>query len=166
MIGPAFNLILSFTIALILHEFGHWAAARFCSVPVTAVGLGWGPKLCGRILGKIDYQLRLLPLGAFIRMDMRTLQSRPLIQQLLVLGAGIIVNIVLCVLTWPSTFAVLNLALAVGNILPLYQHDGWKSCLVISRRLIGHANPVVEWSITVFGALLGLGLVGKALNAF
>jgi Zn-dependent protease len=166
MISPIFDLIVSFTIALILHEFGHLVAAKFCSVPVTAVGLGWGPKLCSRSLRNIDCQLRLLPFGAFVRMDMRALQARPLHQQLFVLGAGVVMNLILCALTWGSTFSLVNLALAVGNILPLYQHDGWKSCLVISRRLIGHANPVIEWSITICGALGSLGLIAKALNAF
>ena len=162
MIGPAFNLIISFIIALILHELGHWMAARLCSVPVTAVGLGWGPKLCSQTLGNVNWQLRVLPFGAFVRMDMVTLQKRPLPQQLFVLSAGVMMNFLLCVLTWRSTFALLNLALAIGNLLPLYQHDGWKSCLVVSRWILGKQHSVVEWSITVIGALMGMVLLAGA----
>jgi membrane-associated protease RseP (regulator of RpoE activity) len=165
MIAPTLNFILSFTFALILHELGHLTAARLCAVPVTEIGLGWGPKLWRTTLHNVDCQLRLLPLGAFVRMDMAELQRRPLYQQLFVLFAGIIANVLLFAFTWQTTFGLLNLGLAIGNVLPLYQHDGWKSCLVISRWLFGRPSPVVEWSITVMGGLICLVLFGSVLVA-
>ncbi|HXQ33877.1 MAG TPA: site-2 protease family protein, partial [Anaerolineales bacterium] len=125
------NAIVSFIAALVLHELGHFFAARICSVPIKQAGLGWGPKLCGVRVSDVEYQLRALPVGAYIQMDMVVLQTRPLLQQLFVLGAGIGVNLLLCVLTWGSLFSTLNLALAIGNIVPFYQLDGWKSGMVI-----------------------------------
>ncbi|HEV7397627.1 MAG TPA: site-2 protease family protein, partial [Pyrinomonadaceae bacterium] len=130
----AINIILSFAGALVLHELGHFLAARVCGVPVTQAGLGWGPKLFGFRVKGVDYQLRLFPVGAYIRMDMARLQSRPLVQQLFVLLAGIAMNVFLGVVTWGTLFSTLNLALAVGNLFPLYQQDGWKSGMVIFRR--------------------------------
>ena len=58
------------------------------SVPIKQAGFGWGPKLFGVRFSKVDCQLRLLPVGAYVQMDLVALQRRPLLQQLFVLGAG------------------------------------------------------------------------------
>lgn len=160
------NIILSFAGALVLHEMGHFLAARACRVPVTQAGFGWGPKLFGLRVNGVDYQLRLLPLGAYIRMDMSGLQRRPLFQQLLVLLAGIAVNLVLSAMAWGTFFGTLNLVLAVGNLFPLYQQDGWKSGMVIFRRLFGRSSHLVEWSFTISGGLMSLALLARGLFSF
>jgi membrane-associated protease RseP (regulator of RpoE activity) len=165
MYESIFNISLSFVLALVLHEMGHFLAARACRVQVTQAGLGWGPKVFGFNLKGVDYQLRLLPLGAFIRMDMAGLQKRPLFQQLSVLLAGIAVNLILAVVTWGSFFGTLNLVLALGNLLPLYQQDGWKSGMVIFRRVFKRASPLVEWSFTLSPGLVGLILMTRAFFA-
>jgi hypothetical protein len=160
----ALNLILCFSAALVLHELGHYIAARICGIPVKEVGIGWGPKLFEHRIGQqLDLHIRLLPLGAYVRMDMSTLVSRSLSQQLFVLGAGIAVNLLLFFLTAGTAFGALNLGLAIGNTLPLYQQDGWKGGIAVCRRIFGQPNPIVEWSLTISGALLGLFIVAKAL---
>jgi membrane-associated protease RseP (regulator of RpoE activity) len=95
-------------------------------------------------------------------MDMITLQRRPLLQQLFVLGAGIGVNLVLCALTWGSLFGALNLALAIGNLIPLYQLDGWKSGMVIVRGIFGRPSPLVEWILTLGGGAIALAVLVRA----
>ncbi len=159
----AINFLLSFAGALVLHEMGHSLAARACRVPVTQAGFGWGPKLFGFRVKGVDYQLRLLPIGAYIRMDMSALQRRPLFQQLFVLLAGIAVNLILAAIAWGSFFGTLNLVLAVGNLFPLYQQDGWKSGMVIFRRVFRRTSPLVEWSFTLSAGLIGLLLVMRTL---
>lgn len=165
MYASIFNISISFALALVLHELGHFLAARVCRVQVTQAGLGWGPKVFGLRIKGVDYQLRLLPLGAYIRMDMAGLQKRPLFQQLFVLLAGIAVNLILAVVTWGSFFGTLNLVLALGNLLPLYQQDGWKSGMVIFRRIFKRASPLVEWSFTLSPGLVGLILMTRAFFA-
>jgi membrane-associated protease RseP (regulator of RpoE activity) len=160
------NVMVSLLAAIVLHELGHFFAARICSVPVKQAGLGWGPKLYGVRLSQVDCQLRLLPIGAYIQMDMRVLQSRPLMQQLFVLGAGIGVNLTLCTLAWGSLFGALNLALAIGNLVPLYQLDGWKSGMVICRRVFGRPSPLVEWMLTLGGGAVALAVLIRALLSF
>jgi Predicted membrane-associated Zn-dependent proteases 1 len=157
------NVAVSFVVAMVLHEIGHWGAARALNVRVLQAGVGWGPKIAGvRILG-VDCQLRALPLGAFTRIDMGVLQQRPLAQQLSVLGAGVGVNLVLGLLTFGTTFGLINLALAVGNVLPLYQLDGWKGGMVICRQIFGGRNPQAEWTFTILGGLLVTALVVQGL---
>lgn len=156
------NAVVSFVAALILHEMGHYFAARMCAVPIKQAGFGWGPKLFGVRLSKVDCQLRLLPVGAYVQMDLVALQRRPLVQQLFVLGAGIGVNLVLCVLTWGSVFSALNLALAIGNLIPLYQLDGWKGGMVIVRSMFGRKSPLVEWMLTIGGGAIALAVLIRA----
>ena len=152
----AVYVVLSFVGALVLHEMGHFVAARVCRVPITQAGFGWGPKLFGFRRNGVDYQLRLFPVGGFIRMDMSVLQTRPLVQQLFVLLAGIAVNVILASITWGTFFSTLNLALAVGNLFPLYQQDGWKSGMVIFRHVFKRPSALVEWSFTLSAGLIGL----------
>ena len=71
------------------------SAARLCRISITEAGLGWGPVLLSTRFRDLNYKLRLLPLGAYIRMDMVALQRRTLAQQLFVLLAGILVNLIL-----------------------------------------------------------------------
>ena len=145
------NAVVSFFAALVLHELGHYFAARACAVPIKQAGFGWGPKLFNVRVSKVDCQ-----------MDMVTLQRRPLLQQLFVLGAGIGVNLVLCALSWGTLFGTFNLALAIGNLIPLYQLDGWKSGMVICRRVFGGPSPVVEWILTLGGGAIALSVFIKA----
>lgn len=159
----AINFILSFTIALVLHELGHFLAARVCRVPVTQAGFGWGPKLFGFRVKEVDYQLHAFPVGAYIRMDMSALQRRPLLQQLFVLLAGVAVNFVLSGIAWGTFFGTINLLLAVGNLFPLYQQDGWKSGMVFFRKVFNRPSPLVEWSFTLSAGLVGTIAVASTL---
>jgi regulator of sigma E protease len=163
MTVSAINIMLSFFGALVLHEMGHFLAARSCRVPVIQAGFGWGPRLFGFRLKGVDYQLRLLPVGAYIRMDMSRLQRRPLFQQLFVLLAGVAVNFILAAIAWGTFFGTLNLVLAVGNLFPLYQQDGWKSGMVIFRCVFSRPSPLVEWSFTLSAGLIGLILLMRFL---
>ena len=160
------NTFVSFFAALVLHELGHYFAARLCAVPIKQAGVGWGPKLYGARVSNVDCTVRLLPVGAYVQMDMRALQRRPLMQQLFVLGAGVGVNLVLAVLTWGSLFGVLNLALAIGNMIPFYQLDGWKSGMVICRRMFGRPSPLVEWMLTFGGGAIALAVLIRAFLNF
>lgn len=148
--------------ALVLHELGHYFAARLCAVPIKQLGFGWGPKLYSSRVSGVDLQLRLLPVGAYVQMDMKALQRRSLPQQLFVLGAGIAVNLVLGMVAWGSLFGTFNLALAIGNLIPLYQLDGWKSGMVICRRMFGRPSPLVEWILTLGGGAIGLSVFVRA----
>jgi membrane-associated protease RseP (regulator of RpoE activity) len=153
------NLILSFISALVLHELGHLLAACAFKISVKEVGFGWGPKVFLRRLAELEFTLRALPIGAYIRMDMSALQQRPLFQQVVVLLAGIVTNLLLGIICWGTFFGSFNLALAFANLLPIYQQDGWKCGLLVFRRLFGRPVPLVEWSFTIAGALLAVLLV-------
>jgi membrane-associated protease RseP (regulator of RpoE activity) len=152
------SYILWFAISLLIHELGHFVAARVCSVRVTEFGLGWGPKVFGFKTGEVEYKLHALPIGAYVRLDVAELQRRPLSQQVLVLLAGINVNLVASALTLGTSFSAMNLLLAATNLLPLYQQDGWKCGMVMLRAILRRKSAVVEWTFTIAGSGLSLAL--------
>lgn len=153
------SYLFSFFVALIIHELGHLLAARACRVPATEFGLGWGRKLFGFRVGSCEYKVHALPVGAYVRMDMAELQRRPLSRQVLVLLAGIIVNLVAAALTLGTPFGTINLLLAATNLLPLYQQDGWKCGMVMLRALLRRKSAIVEWTFTIAGTGVSLALV-------
>ena len=146
--------VLLFAATMLIHELGHLAAARLCRVPATELGLGWGPKLFGVSVGGVRFKLHLLPVGAYVRLDMRELQARPLAQQVFVLLAGVLVNLAAALSTQGSWFGLMNYLLAATNLLPLYQQDGWKCGMVMLRALLARRSALVEWTFTVAGAVV------------
>jgi len=153
------SYLLSFIVALLIHELGHLLTARVCRVPAPEFGLGWGRKLFGFRWGDVEYKLHALPVGAYVRLDIAELQRRALSQQVLVLLAGIIVNLVAAALALGTPFGTMNLLLAATNILPLYQQDGWKCGMVMLRALFKRRSAVVEWTFTIAGSALSLTLI-------
>ena len=147
---------LYFLLAIFIHELGHLAAARVCSVPATEFGLGWGRRMFGFRWGGVEYKLHALPLGAYVRLDVVELQRRPLSQQVLVMLAGINVNLVAAALTTGTRFSAVNLLLAATNLLPLYQQDGWKCGMLILRAMLRRRSALVEWTFTVAGSFISI----------
>jgi membrane-associated protease RseP (regulator of RpoE activity) len=153
------SYLLGFFVALLIHELGHLAAARVCHVPATEFGLGWGSKIFGFHFRGVEYKLHALPIGAYVRLDIVELQRRPLSRQVLVLLAGIIVNLIAAALTLGTPFGTVNLLLAATNLLPLYQQDGWKCGMVMLRALLRRKSAVVEWTFTIAGSGVSLALI-------
>lgn len=162
----AISTTLSFVAALVLHEMGHFFAARAYGIRVTQAGFGWGPSLFDFRVNGVDYNLRLFPVGAYIRMDMADLQQRPVFQQLFILLAGIGVNLILGAVAWGTFFGTVNLVLAIANLFPLYQQDGWKTGMVILRRVFGRESPIVEWSFTLSAGVVALIIMFRALSSW
>jgi regulator of sigma E protease len=57
---------------VVVHEFGHFLAAKLCGVRVEAFSVGFGPRLFGIRYGDTDYKVCLLPLGGFVKMTGET----------------------------------------------------------------------------------------------
>lgn len=146
--------VLLFALTMLIHELGHLVAARLCRVPAPELGLGWGPKLADVSVGGVRFKLHLLPVGAYVRLDMRELQTRPLAQQVFVLLAGVLVNLAAALSTQGTWFSLMNYLLAATNLLPLYQQDGWKCGMVMLRALLERRSALVEWTFTIAGAIV------------
>lgn len=67
-----FLAVLFFIILIVIHEYGHFLAAKRNGVEVEEFGIGFPPKIYGKTLGKGIwrgyYTINLLPLGGFVRL--------------------------------------------------------------------------------------------------
>ena len=149
--------VICFTVlATLVHEFGHLVAARLCKVPASELGLGMGRKLAIVRLGGLKVSFGLVPAGSFVALDGTVLKQRSIPAQLFVHLGGIIFNLVAGLLTYGTMFSWLNFLLAAGNVLPLYQHDGWKCGVVILRSLLQRTSQPLERAFTFSGGFVSL----------
>jgi hypothetical protein len=157
------SYVLCFLAALLVHELGHCVAAFACNVTVSEFGFGWGRILCSTRIRGVDFIIRVLPAGAYVRLNLDELQRRPVDQQILVLLAGIIANLFAGVVTGGTHFSLMNYLLAATNILPLYQQDGWKCGMIILRGTMRRKSPLIDWIFTIAGSALSLALIAAQL---
>ena len=159
-------LILNIYPVMLLHELGHLGAARACGVQATELSLGIGPNLFERSLGGVTYRLRAFPLVSFVRLRSEGLMSKPASQQLMIHLGGVAANLAAAALAYGTSFGWLNLLLGLGNLLPLYQQDGWKCGLVLVRSLLRRRSRPVEWAYTLSGGVVSVVLVRLILHTF
>ncbi|AMP97109.1 Peptidase [Pedobacter cryoconitis] len=119
------QLLLGLSILVILHELGHFLAARAFGIKVEKFYLffdAWGVKLFSIKSGDVEYGIGWLPLGGYVKiagmidesMDKEAMalppqpwefRSKPAWQRLIVMLAGIFVNIVVGIfIFWMLTF--------------------------------------------------------------
>ena len=61
--------ILLFLVLIIIHEFGHFIAAKLLGVRVNEFAVGFGPKLFSKKFGETNYAFNLIPLGGYCAME-------------------------------------------------------------------------------------------------
>jgi regulator of sigma E protease len=102
----AVAVVLGFMI--LIHEFGHYAAAKFYKVRVEVFSVGFGKRLFGLRRGETDYRISAIPLGGYVKMsgenpmDERTgdpgeFLSHPRWQRFIIALAGPAMNIALAI---------------------------------------------------------------------
>jgi len=113
----AAQFILSFSILIVLHEFGHYITAKWFGCRVEKFYLFFNPwfSLWKKKKGETEYGLGWIPLGGYVKisgmidesMDKEAMKlpaqpyefrSKPAWQRLIIMLGGIIVNIVLAIL--------------------------------------------------------------------
>src|SRR5437016_8592182 len=102
----AMVVVLGFMI--LIHEFGHYAAAKYFGVRVEAFSIGFGPRLVGFKKGDTDYRISAIPLGGYVKMsgenpmdertgDPKEFLSHPRCHRFIIAIAGPAMNIVLAI---------------------------------------------------------------------
>lgn len=61
-------VILLFGASIFLHEFGHYWVARKMGMKVEAFAIGFGPKMFGWEKDGIEYSVRWIPAGGFVKL--------------------------------------------------------------------------------------------------
>lgn len=104
-------------VLILIHELGHYWAARFFDVKVDTFSIGFGPRLFGFRKGETDFRFSAILFGGYVRMageqpgdavtnDPRSLLGKPRWQRLIISFAGPFMNIVLAVAVLTGIFMV------------------------------------------------------------
>jgi regulator of sigma E protease len=110
-------LLVLIGVMILVHELGHFWAARFFKIKVDVFSFGFGPRLFGIKRGDTDYRFSLFLFGGYVKMvgdqpgdahpaDPDGFLSKPRWQRLIVLAAGPFMNVVLAVAVLAGLYTV------------------------------------------------------------
>lgn len=100
---------------VLIHEFGHFLAAKFFGIKVLEFGVGFPPRIKGLTWkrGETEYTINWLPIGGFVRLlgeedptDPRSLAAAARWKRLSVMAAGVVMNLVLAVVLLSVGFMI------------------------------------------------------------
>ncbi len=167
----ATQLILSLSILVILHEFGHYIAARAFKIRVEKFYLFFNPwfSLFKKKIGETEWGIGWLPLGGYVKisgmidesMDKEQMKrppqpwefrSKPAWQRLIVMIGGVVVNLILgffiyamVVYAWGEEKIYtkdLKHGLAINPYLQKYQLHSGDNILKIDGEEVTHINDI------------------------
>ena len=110
-----FAAVLS--ILVLVHELGHFLAARRAGVWVEEFGFGIPPRIYGKKIGETLYSVNLLPFGGFVRLHGETGEARVTqekrafinksksVRSVIIL-AGVVMNLVLAIVAFSSVYTL------------------------------------------------------------
>ena len=105
---------------IVVHELGHFAAARLQKIHVNRFSIGFGPTLLKYQGSETEYAVRAFPLGGYVGFpdddpnspippdDPNLLRNRPVLDRALVISAGVIANLIF------AYFLLVGQAMTVG----------------------------------------------------
>ncbi len=76
----ALGAILLFSIAVIVHEYGHFLAAKKLGFQVDAFSIGFGPAIWKRKKGGVTYRVGCIPFGGYVALPQLDPSSMEIIQ--------------------------------------------------------------------------------------
>lgn len=117
--------ILALSVLVLVHEWGHFVAARKTGVKVEEFGLGLPPRVFGKKIKGTVYSLNWLPIGGFCRLYGEDGEGKgadafnhknPWQKMLIVLG-GVIMNLVLAVVIFSVVYTIVGVPVETDRVL-------------------------------------------------
>ncbi len=102
---------------ILIHEFGHYAVAKWLGVRVEQFAIGFGKRLVGFRRGETDYRINAIPLGGYVKMsgenpmdersdDPREFMNHSRWHRFLIAIAGPTMNILLAIVLLTTVYMV------------------------------------------------------------
>jgi regulator of sigma E protease len=102
---------------ILIHEFGHYAVAKWLGVRVEQFAIGFGKRLVGFHHGETDYRINAIPLGGYVKMsgenpmdersdDPREFMNHSRWHRFLIAIAGPTMNILLAIVLLTTIYMV------------------------------------------------------------
>lgn len=94
--------VVIFMLIIMIHEFGHFLAAKALHVKVHEFSIGFGPKIFKKQGKETLYTVRIFPIGGFVRLegedessdDPNALSKKPVWARFIVMAAGAVFNVI------------------------------------------------------------------------
>jgi membrane-associated protease RseP (regulator of RpoE activity) len=114
-------VIVSIIVIVMIHELGHFLAAKHAGMKVTEYFVGFGPRLWSFRSGETEYGIKALPLGGYVKIpgmtnleevdpadESRVYREKPFHSRLLVAVAGSAMHFIMAFLLLIALFAVVG----------------------------------------------------------
>jgi len=109
-----FIFILIISSLVLVHEFGHFIAAKIFNIPVQEFAIGFGKSIYSRKYKDTVYKINILPLGGYVNLEGETdshkfggFRDKPFFVKFVVLTAGVLMNLVFASVLL-NVFLILN----------------------------------------------------------
>jgi RIP metalloprotease RseP len=118
-LGPfGLAIIAAIVVSIVLHEAGHFWAAKACGMKVTEFFIGFGPRLLSFRRGETEYGLKPIPAGAYVKIvgmssfeevdpadEARTYRQQGTFKRIIVVAAGPAMNLLIAFVLFSALFA-------------------------------------------------------------
>lgn len=114
-----FVFVVGLLISVFLHEVGHFSTARWTGMKSTQFFMGFGPRVWSRVRGEVEYGIRALPLGAFVRIigmnnldevdpadEARAYRSQSYPRKMLVITAGSLMHMIIAFVLFFGVYTI------------------------------------------------------------
>ena len=112
---------LGFMVLIVLHELGHFAAAKWVGMRVERFALFFPPLIWRKQVGETEYALGTIPMGGYVRIsgmnpseDLpeevrdRAYHAQPPWKRMVVIAAGPLVNVIIAIILLFAYFALIG----------------------------------------------------------
>ena len=150
----SFLFVIGLVVMIFLHELGHFMTARWTGMKATQFFIGFGPRIWSFRRGEVEYGLRAIPAGAFVRIlgmnnldpiedpadQPRAYMHKSYPRRMLVITAGSLMHFIQALLLFIFAFSV------VGEIDP---DSSWDIATISGAELLEQPDsPDGEATIT------------------
>lgn len=108
------SIIFAFGILVLIHELGHFLAAKWMGVRVEKFSIGFPPRLFSKKIGETEFSISAIPLGGYVKMsgfidesmDSKLTgadyeySSKPVWRRMIIITAGVIMNLLLAIVIY------------------------------------------------------------------
>ena len=127
MLGSIITAILVLSFLILVHELGHFIAAKKSGVYVEEFGIGLPPRIYGKKFGETIYSINALPFGGFVKLHgenslegvkypKRSFLKKSKKIRILIITAGVLMNFLVGILAFSITYSFSGIPRSTGEV--------------------------------------------------
>lgn len=127
MVVSILTFLVVLSVLILVHELGHYWAAKRAGVLVEEFGIGYPPRIYGKKIGETIYSINLLPFGGFVRLHgeisdegvtkpHRAFMNKSKKARISVLLAGVAMNFLLAIIAFAIVYSFSGIPRETENV--------------------------------------------------